>query len=83
MIPNYQTTNLPTYQPTNLPTYIYIYIYFLCMHNTLVHAQECCVAVGALAEPKNGVPETISNNCIFMWTDMLRRIFKCSGTSGL
>ena len=29
-----------TYQPTNLPTYICIYMYFLCMHNTLVHALE-------------------------------------------
>ena len=35
-----------TYQPTNLPTYIYIYIYFLCMHNTLVHAQHSCACTG-------------------------------------
>ena len=38
--------NLPTYQPTNLPTYIYIYIYFLCMHNPLVHAQHSCACTG-------------------------------------
>ena len=35
-----------TYQPTNLPTYTYIYIYFLCMHNTLVHAQHSCACTG-------------------------------------
>ena len=45
-LPTYQPTNLPTYQPTNLPTYIYIYIYFLCMHNTLVHAQHSCACTG-------------------------------------
>ena len=39
------TCSKPT-KPTNLPTYIYIYIYFLCMHNTLVHAQHSCACTG-------------------------------------